>query len=270
MNTVNKIIPKKTNREITKNNKSKYTTVEAVVPIKVGNSNETTQATVKIKSYDDDYLDKLGWRRINLNTLTKTLTKLKFNYKDLLVLDYLLERLSNINEIKTTQLQVAEDLKINEKTVKKTFQALIQNEIMIKYKARYIINPYFIAINGSKEKQDDIIFLYGFRPLTNNYDQSLNFQEEQAKEKLRIAEKIKKNAEYSLQKIEKQKYLKSNYEKELKDEISEENKDRKEKIEKNEKYLKELKKANTTRAEENEKKSKAYWDKMEKMENENI
>lgn len=267
-NTINKIIPKKTKKETSRNNKGRYTETEVTIPVKVGN--ETKQAKVNFKAYDDDELDELGWRRINLNTLTKTLTKLKFNYKDLLVLDYLLERLSNINEIKTTQLQVAEDLKINEKTVKKTFQALIQNEIMIKYKARYIINPYFIAINGKKQRQEDIIFLYGFRPLTSSYDQSLNFQEEQAKEKLRIAEKIKKNAEYSLQKIEKQKYLKSNYEKELNEEISEENKDRKEKIAKNEKYLKELKKANTTREEEKEKKLKSHYEKMEKMENENI
>lgn len=234
-------------KKVTKKAKTK-------ISIEAGNTKVEKEVDIELLKEAYDTLDKIGWRRFCSSSYQKTIIAMRFGYKNIMVLDYLTDRMNKSNEIKTTQEEAAAELKLNIKTVKSTFQALIKFGILVKYRGLYVMNPYFIATLTSKERMADIIYLHDFPQLaTPKSEKRIKHKEEKqreliykAKEMKRKAEEIEKAAEIELKKLNKARKEEMNIKERTKEELEK----RKEKTEDREWEFKQWEADGTTRAEE--------------------
>lgn len=120
------------------------------------------------KQYDS--VDKKGWRRVVLADMLEVLEQI--GNKKIKVLEFMIDSMNSKNEIDLTQREIEEATGISLQTINSTIQALVECNLIKKFKRKYVLNTKIVSAFGSSERNAMLCIQYGFTESVNNVEET--------------------------------------------------------------------------------------------------
>jgi Fe2+ or Zn2+ uptake regulation protein len=118
------------------------------------------QVQMGVVSKDLDILDKKGWRRVIMSDLMEVIEKV--GNKKIEVLSYLIDNMDGKNQINTTYRQISKDTQIAIETIRQTFIALKEANLIKKIGGLYVLNVEIISSYGNSTNNKYLAIKYNF------------------------------------------------------------------------------------------------------------
>lgn len=100
-----------------------------------------------------------NWRKVTMKELNKRLRELK-SFEKIEIWFWFVENMNSRNEVNTTQKEVGEETNKSKKTIDDFFRICREQNLILKNKGLYVVNPFLIGVYGGGLKSLESLELW--------------------------------------------------------------------------------------------------------------